>query len=146
MVVVEEYQNIYMTKEVKVSKYFKSVIQAVKKTRCIKIKCEKITEELQQAIASENQEYMRSVLQKYMHKYIKELELSPYIKIVYIHKEDYERLAMEDIKTQLRFMIGFVYDYEAKRSVAKEIIKKCLEKTLHQKEGFSKEEIAFFLR
>lgn len=59
MAVVEEYQNIYMTKEVKVFEYFKSVIHAVKKTRCIKIKCEKITEELQRAVASENQEYMR---------------------------------------------------------------------------------------
>lgn len=143
---MEEYQSIYITNEDKVFEYVKAIIEAVKKTRCINIKCEKITEELQQAAISGNREYMRNVLQKYIHKYKKALDVSQHIKMVYIQKADYERLALEDMKNQLRFLIGFIYNYEAKRSVAKEIIKKCLEKILRQTGKFSKEEIAFLLR
>lgn len=143
---VEEYQSIYITNEDKVFEYVKAIIEAVKKTRCIKMKCEKITEELQQAVISGDREYMRNVLQKYIHKYKKALDGSWHVKIVYVQKADYEELALEDIKNQLRFLIGFIYAYEAKRCAAKEIIKKCLEKILHQTGKFSKEEIAFLLR
>lgn len=43
-------------------------------------------------------------------------------------------------------MIGIVYDYEAKHCVAKETIKKCLEKILKSSNVFTKKEIEYLLK
>lgn len=144
--ILEEYQYIDSLNGDKVLEYVKAVIKAVKITHSIEARCEKETKEMQKAVASEDKEYMGGVLQKHIQKYKNAIDSSSNIKIIYVQKEVYDQMTVEDVKKQLQILIGFVYTYEAKQSMAKETIKKCLEKILRQTGKFGKQEIEMLTR
>ena len=57
----------------------------------------------------------------------------------------YENVSEEDVAKQLEIVMGLIYLNEAKRCVAKEIIKECFKKLLKQSCAFSEREIELLL-
>ena len=99
---------------------------------------------IRNALLSDNKEQLWAVLQNTLVRYmgfINSISCLTGVCICYVDAEYYNKVSIEDIKHQLRLMIGFIYVYEAAHSTMKEQFKECLKKCLKESGFFSKDEL-----
>ena len=140
------YHNLQYSDDEKVMAYVKAIIKAVNMTHEVTAKSEMKSKKARGAIQSKDKEYMWSVLQEYIHNYMEFLKQSNGIYVCQVDTQFYSKVTAAEIEHQLNIMIGIVYDYEAKHCLAKETIKKCLEKILKSSNVFTKKEIEYLLK
>lgn len=141
-----DYHNLQYSDDEKVMTYIKAIIKAVNMTHEVTTKSEMKSKRARDAIKSNNKEYMWGVLQEYIHNYMEFLKQSNGIYVCQVDTQFYSKISVAEIEHQLNIMIGIVYDYEAKHCLAKETIKKCLEKILKTSNVFTKKEIEYLLK
>ncbi len=127
--------------EDKTEELLKVIIQAVKKTHTILIRCQKLTEEIDVVKNKKDKELMLTVLQRYINMYWNILERNKMIRIYAMNKQMYEVIQIEDLNRQLNIIKCVIYWEEAKKSASSEAIRQCLIKILKSNENFSKREI-----
>lgn len=140
------YHNLQYTDDERTMTYLKAVIKAVHMTHEVTAKSEIKSKKARDAIESQNKELMWSTLQQYIHNYMEFLKQSNKICVYKVDMDFYNKITVAEIERQLNIMIGIVYDYEAKHCVAKETIKKCLEKILKSSKVFTQKEIEYLLK
>ena len=140
------YHNLQYSDDEKVKTYVKAIIKAVNMTHEITTKSEMKSQKARIAIGSQDKELMWNTLQEYIHNYMEFINRSSKIRVCQVDTEFYGKITVAEIENQLNIMIGIVYDYEAKHCLAKETIKKCLEKILKSSNVFTQKEIGYLLK
>ena len=138
--------NLKYSDDEKAMTYLKAIIKAVHMTHEVTAKSEMKSKKAREAIESQDKELMWSTLQQYIHNYMEFLNQSNKVSVYKVDMDFYDKITVAEIERQLEIMIGIVYDYEAKHCVAKETIKKCLEKILKSSNVFTQKEIEYLLK
>lgn len=100
--------------------------------------------EIRNVLQCDNKEQLWVVLQNALARYIVFVNSISGLTGIYIRHVDaeyYNRVSIEDIKHQLRLMIGFIYVHEAIQSKMKAMFKDCLKKCLKESGLYSKDEL-----
>ena len=123
--------------------FLRCIQDAAKKIRFVQmaeLKCKEIRSVLQ----IDDKKVSWEVLQKYLRlhmEFINSLKDLTGVCIYPVDESFYISVSIEEIKNQLRMLIGFIYAEEALRSTEKTAFKQCLKNCLRESDCFSKQEL-----
>ncbi len=128
----------------KTEAFIDCVQKAAKSIRFIAL-AEGKCKEIRQILPSDDKKQLWDVLQKHLRLYANLINSTTVLTGLYIQHVDYEfynTISIQEIKNQLKILIGFIYLHTIAHSVAKQSFKDCLKKLLNSNDCFEKEDLA----
>ena len=101
--------------------------------------------EIRDVLSSDDKRQLWNVLQKYLHSYAGLINSTTVLTGLYVQNVDpefYNTITIQEIKNQLKVLIGFIYLHTIGHSAVKQLFKECLKKLLNSNNGFTKEGLA----
>lgn len=135
------FQIQYEEKSLKAAELAKAAAEKTHTVYTAKMKSQKAFH----AIASGDKATMWHTLQEYLRDYaafINSIARITGLCVCKVDEEFYNRVTIDDIKKQLRMIVGFVYAHEAVNSAAKTVFQECLKKLMKNSGMFTDAELA----
>ena len=128
----------------KTEAFIDCVQKAAKSIRFITL-AENKCKEIRQVLPSDDKKQLWDILQKYIHIYADLINSTTGLTGLYVQHVDtefYNTITIQEIKNQLRILIGFIYLHTIGHSAVKQLFKECLKKLLYSNNCFEKEDLA----
>lgn len=127
----------------KTEAFIDCVQKAAKSIRFITL-AENRGKEIRDVLSSDDKRQLWNVLQKYLHSYAGLINSTTVLTGLYVQNVDpefYNTITIQEIKNQLRILIGFVYLHTIGHSAVKQSFKECLKKLLYSNNCFEKDDL-----